>query len=101
MPEKPTGADWKEVEDSSRLLLLEYLDSHDVEEALECFKELAAPQFHARILKMAMVQALDLKEEERYLYAKLFKSLFEESIVSEQQFEQRYSPSFFPKALRN
>jgi hypothetical protein len=78
------------VEESSRILLLEYVDSHDTEEAVECFKELAAPQFHSNILKMAMVQALDLKEPERYLYAKLFKALFEESLVTEQQFEQGY-----------
>ena len=74
-------------------MLLEYLDSHDTEEALECFKELSAPHLHSNIIKLALVQSLDLKEAERHLYAKLFKALFEEDVVTDVQFEQGYVTS--------
>jgi programmed cell death protein 4 len=75
-------------------LLLEYLVSHQVEEAARCVKQLNAPLFHHELVKRLLVIALEKSADDRQHLSTLLQYLMEEDIVSQKQFVKGFDRTF-------
>lgn len=80
--------DGRPVEDMKQAvdqLLLEYLASADLGEALRCVKELNSPEFMHEVVKRALTSVVDKSDEAQQAMSNLFIYLAEEDVLSEQQ----------------
>jgi programmed cell death protein 4 len=68
-----------------KLLLTEYLNSGDIDEAVVCVKRLDAPHYHHELVKRAVVFALDGKQRQRAMMSTLIYELFLRGVLSSVQ----------------
>lgn len=69
-------------------LLLEFLNSAELEEAVLCIRELGAPSFHHECVKRAFVLALDGGEREQALARLLIEKLAADELLTPDQLAQ-------------
>jgi len=68
-------------------LVVEYLDSHNLDEAVRLVKALNAPYFHHEVIKRAVARALDRPDADVALIRLFLLRLFEEQVTTMTQFE--------------
>jgi hypothetical protein len=84
-----------------KALVRELFASADVAEALRCVRELAAPHFMHELVFRAMVLALDRKEREIALAARLIADARREGVLLHRQLEMvRSCPQLSSRCLR-
>jgi len=77
----------KELKQEIKMLLQEFTNSSDLDEACECVKRLNVPHFHHEVVKRAIVLSLDCREREQAMMSSLFAELSSRGIVSQKQME--------------
>lgn len=80
----------EEAEKEIDLLLQEYLDTRDKEEALSCMRELGSEDYYPKVITQAVQLALDKKEDEREALFHLLRHFFKHSLMSSAQFEKGF-----------
>ena len=70
-----------------KLILAEYLNSGDINEAVACVRRLEAPHFGHEVVKRAIVRALDGRETERAMMSTLLAELHAHGALSTAQIE--------------
>lgn len=65
-----------------KMLLIEYLSSGDIDEAVACVKRLDAPHYHHELVKRAIVLALDGKQRQRAMMSTLLYELYVRGLLS-------------------
>jgi hypothetical protein len=70
-----------------KLLLNEYLNSGDINEAIDCVRRLEAPHFGHEIVKRAVVLALDGRQMQRAMMSALLTELVLSGALSSEQVE--------------
>eukprot|EP01138_Halocafeteria_seosinensis_P016009 gb/GECG01016337.1/.p1 GENE.gb/GECG01016337.1/~~gb/GECG01016337.1/.p1 ORF type:complete len:403 (+),score=72.79 gb/GECG01016337.1/:1-1209(+) len=65
----------EELKSAVAMLIEEYLDSEDKDEATECLKTMDVQHFHHEVIKRAMVLGMDKGERERVLVIEFFEHL--------------------------
>lgn len=83
----------EEFESKTGMLLEEYFGSGDLDEALQCIKELKSVEYHFRILERAINLAIEKKEKEREDTIKLLDFLHSSRVFSVQDYEKGYGHS--------
>ncbi len=75
------------------MLLLEFLDSADEEEAIECVKELPleTPGVHSALIARILNLAIEKKAPEREALASLLTVLYKKKIISPSHFLAGYT----------
>jgi len=68
-----------------KMLLVEYLNSGDIDEAVACVKRLDAPHYHHEVIKRAIVLALDGKQRQRAMMSTLIYELHSRAVISSVQ----------------
>ncbi len=68
-----------------RLILAEYKDSHDIEEASKCVQKLEANYYHHELVKRAIVMTMDGPEETRRRTLQLLEHLAKKGQISQTQ----------------
>lgn len=71
-------------------LLLEYILSNDLDEAIRCLKELNASQFFHEVVKRAVVLAMEKTEAQRKAISELFAELAGIQLMSQGQAEKGF-----------
>lgn len=74
-----------EMKEAVDQLLMEYLLSGDMSEAVRCIRELHSPHFHHEIVKRGIVLAIDKPESQRVSLSALLKHLVDSAVVSQTQ----------------
>jgi len=90
---KPTLSEdeQKRLDTAADMLLEEYLLNYDEHEAGECLKDLNAPHSHYKVVAKAVVKAIEKKEEERQLIAKLLFQLHsEQNLLASEAVEEGF-----------
>jgi hypothetical protein len=72
-------------------ILLEYILSSDIDEAIRCLKEMNEPQFYHEVVKRAVTLSLEKTEEQRKLVADLFAELSEIQVLTYAQAEKGFN----------
>jgi len=88
------GRKTTELKVSIDLLLEEYLLSENYEEAKDCVKELKSPFYYHEVVKRGINLSLDKREEDRLKISALFNHLYEEEVVSGEQFKKGFDRIF-------
>lgn len=68
-----------------KMLLVEYLSSGDIDEAVACVKRFDAPHYQHEVVKRAIVLALDGKQRQRAMMSTLIYELFLRGVLSSVQ----------------
>uniref|UniRef100_A0A7S2R8I9 MI domain-containing protein n=1 Tax=Mucochytrium quahogii TaxID=96639 RepID=A0A7S2R8I9_9STRA len=84
----------KELKNEIKMLLEEFLNSSDLDEACGCVKNLNVPHFHHEVVKRAVVLSLDCREREQGMMSSLLAELSAREIVSEKQMETGFNRLF-------
>jgi len=86
--EKEGGSE--EAEKEIDLLIQEYLDTGDKEEALTCMRDLGSEEYYPKVVTHAVQLALDKKEDERESLCHLLRHFFKHSLMSSTLFEKGF-----------
>jgi len=76
-----------ELKAEIKMILDEFVNSSDLDEACACIKRLNIPHFHHEVVKRAVVVALDCREREQAMMSSLLAELSTRQIVSNNQME--------------
>eukprot|EP01133_Synstelium_polycarpum_P015038 gene15038-17790_t len=79
----------EKLEDTIGMTLDEYLESRDVDEAIECFKELNYPSLYSKIICIIVSKSFEKKDKEKVAIIELFESLV-----------QLYSPEIIKEGIK-
>ncbi len=80
-----------ELKEETRMILKEFLNSSDLDEACRCIKRLNVPYFHHEVVKRAVVLSLDCREREQAMMSSLLAELSSREIISEKQMEMGFA----------